>query len=322
MISKKDIEHRYKVIKEDINTTPLVYSHELSKISGANVYLKMENLQRTGSFKIRGVLSKLSTIKSKEFNKSFVAASTGNHAAAFGHAAKKYGYKGILFLPEQTNEAKVKALDAYPIEKFFYGKNSMETEAKATAYAKEIEGVLIHPYNDIEIIKGQGTIGLEIQEQLPEVDTILAPIGGGGLISGIASYYADNKTVNVVGCQPINASEMYHSVQKGTIVSPSNLETISDASAGGIETDAITFDICKNLVSSFELVEEEEIKKALAFIVKHHQTIIEPACALTVAPLLNSKKYVGKNVVLVLTGKKININLLIEILQNYGDYYS
>ncbi|MGH1383583.1 pyridoxal-phosphate dependent enzyme [Kordia sp.] len=322
MISKKEIEHRYEVIKNDINKTPLVFSTELSNISGANVYLKMENLQRTGSFKIRGVLSKLSTIDSKEFDKPFVAASTGNHAAAFGHAAKKYGYKGILFLPEQTSEAKVKALDGYPIEKFFYGKNSMETENKATTHAKEVGGILIHPYNDLEIIKGQGTIGLEIQEQLPEVDTILTPIGGGGLISGIASYYADNDSVNVIGCQPVNAAEMYHSVQKGTIVPPSSLDTISDASAGGIETDAITFDICKNLVSDFELTKEEDIKKALAFIVKYHQTIIEPACALTVSPLLTSKKYAGKNVVLVLTGKKININLLTEILQKYGNYYS
>lgn len=322
MISKKEIQQKYEVIKNDIDKTPLFFSLELSKISGANVYLKMENLQRTGSFKIRGVLSKINAIAPKDFNKLFVAASTGNHAAAFGHAAKKHNYKGILFLPKQTSETKVKALDEYPIEQFFYGKNSMETEAKATVYAKEIGGILIHPYNDLEIIKGQGTIGLEIQEQLPEVDTIFVPIGGGGLISGIASYYADNNAVNVIGCQPVNAAEMYHSVKKGTIVPPSILNTISDASAGGIETDAITFDICKNLVSNFELVEEEAIKKALAFIVKYHQTIIEPASALTVAPLLNSKKYAGKNVVLVLTGKKININLLTEILQSYGNYYS
>lgn len=322
MILKKEIEHRYEVIKNDIDKTPLIFSPELSNISEANVYLKMENLQRTGSFKIRGVLSKLSTIDSKEFDKPFVAASTGNHAAAFGHAAKKYGYKGILFLPEQTSEAKVKSLENYPIEKFFYGKNSMQTENKATAYAKEVGGVLIHPYNDLEIIKGQGTIGLEIKEQLPEVDTILTPIGGGGLISGIASYYADDDSVNVIGCQPVNAAEMYHSVQKGSIVPPSTLDTIADAAAGGIETDSVTFDICKNLVSDFELIEEEDTKKALAFIVKYHQTIIEPACALTVAPLLNSKKYTGKNVVLVLTGKKINIDLLTEILQNYGNYYS
>ncbi|WP_109301450.1 pyridoxal-phosphate dependent enzyme [Aquimarina sp. AU474] len=321
MISRKDIENTYNIIKNDIDKTPLVFSSELSKISGANVYLKMENLQRTGSFKIRGVLSKIYAIDPKDYNRPFVAASTGNHAAAFGYAASKFGYKGILFLPEKTNTVKITALNEYPLEKHLYGKNSIETEAKATAYTQEIGGILVHPYNDIEIIKGQGTIALEIQEQLPNVDTILTPIGGGGLISGIASYYS-NDTTNVIGCQPINAAEMYHSIQKGKIVPPSILETIADASAGGIEANAITFEICKNLLSDFELIQEEDIKKALAFVVKYHQTIIEPACALPVSALLTTKKYEGKNVVLVLTGKKINIDLLTEILCDYGNYYS
>ncbi|WP_299885733.1 pyridoxal-phosphate dependent enzyme [uncultured Lacinutrix sp.] len=322
MISQKDIEITYNNIKDGINKTPLMFSPELSKISGANVYLKMESLQRTGSFKIRGVLSKLNSINQKESNKPFVAASTGNHAAAFGYASKKNGFKGILFLPERTSTVKIKSLEEYPIEKRIYGKNSMETEIKATNYANEIGGVLIHPYNDIEIIKGQGTIALEIKEQLPEVNTIMAPIGGGGLISGIASYYSNNDTITIVGCQPVNASEMYHSIKKGAIVTPSNLKTISDATAGGIQPNAITFDICKNLISNFELITEENIKKALAFIIKKHQIIIEPACALTVSPLLTSKKYRGQNVVLVITGKKINSNLLTEISHNYGHYYS
>ncbi len=319
MISKSDIEQAYEGIKDDIYKTPLVFSSELSAISGANVYLKMEHLQQTGSFKIRGVLSKFNTINATEFKKPFVAASTGNHAAAFGHAIRENGCKGILFLPEKTNNAKIEALKQYPLEKIFHGKNSMETEAKATQHAKEIEGVLIHPYNDVEIIKGQGTIAHEIQEQLPEADVVLAPIGGGGLISGIASYHADSNNVKIVGCQPMNAAEMYQSIQRGTIVPPSKSATISDATAGGIEANAITFDICKRLIAHFELVSEENIKKALAFTIKHHQTIIEPACALTISPLLTSKKYAGKNVVLVLTGKKIDICLLTSILNRYGN---
>ncbi len=321
MISRKDIEDRYLIIRDSIDKTSMLFSPELSKISGARVYLKMENLQRTGSFKIRGVLSKLSTLDAKELDKTFVAASTGNHAAAFGYAAEKFGYTGVLFLPEKTSNTKVKALERFPIEKIFFGKNSVETEAKATDYAKEIDGLLIHPYNDIDIIKGQGTITIEIEEQFPEVDTILVPIGGGGLISGIASYYAKNENVTIIGCQPVNAAEMYHSIQKGAITLPGMLDTISDATAGGIEAGAITFDMCQHLISDYELIEEEDIKKALAFVVKYHQTLIEPASALTVSPLLTTKKYKGKNVVLVLTGKKINTDLLTEILLNYGNYY-
>lgn len=320
MISPSDIVQTYRYIEEDIYKTPLIFSSKLSQISKAKVYLKMENLQHTGSFKIRGVLAKVNSLHQSEFDKTFVAASTGNHAAAFGYASAKFKFKGVLFLPEKTSKAKVKALEAYHVEKIFYGTNSMETEAKATAYAKEINGVLIHPYNDVEIIKGQGTVALEIKDQLPEVNTVLVPIGGGGLISGIASYFKDDH-VDVVGCQPANAAEMCHSVRKGYIVPPSTLDTISDASAGGIEDHALTYDICKTLLSGFELVEEEEIKKAVAFVAIHHHTLIEPTSALPVAALLNAEKYAGKTIVLVLTGKRINIDLLTEILNQYGNSY-
>ncbi len=321
MITPQDIALAYQKIRLQILKTPLEFSPELSRLSGAKVYLKMDNLQLTGSFKIRGVMSKIHTLDAEDFHRPFVAASTGNHAAAFGYAAKKFGFEGTLFLPEKTSPAKVKALDQYPIEKRFYGKTSMETEGKATAYAQEVSGILIHPYNDPEIIKGQGSIAIEIEEQLPEADNILVPIGGGGLISGIATYYSEKDGVEVIGCQPVNAAEMVDSINLGHIVAPSAMDTISDATAGGIEQGAITFDICQQYVKSYELTSEEDIKKALAFIVKYHHTLIEPACALTIAPLLHSDKYSGKIVVCVLTGKKINVDLLTEILQAYGHHY-
>ena len=193
MIHKKDIDIAYKNIKGNIIKTPLIYSPKLSAISGANVYLKMEHLQITDSFKIRGVLTKLMSLNKKDFNKVFVAASTGNHAAAFGYASGTFGFKGTLFLPTNVRAEKLKGISNYAIEKILYGSSSMEAEKKATKYAKEIDGVLIHPYNDSEIIKGQGTIAVEIAEQCPEVDTIIAPIGGGGLISGICSYFSENR---------------------------------------------------------------------------------------------------------------------------------
>ncbi len=319
-IFPEEIINAYLKIKDDILKTPLEYSSKLSEISGAKVFLKMEHLQYTGSFKIRGVLNKIKSLGKTNFQKTFIAASTGNHAAAFGYASKVFGFNGVLFMPENVNDVKQDALKAYDVKKYIYGKNSMETEAKATSYANEISGILIHPYNDREIIKGQGTIGVEIQDQLSEIDTVLAPVGGGGLISGLCSYFADNK-VMVIGCQPKNASEMYDSVKCGKIVPPSTLSTIADATAGGIETEALTFDICKNQLDGFELIDEDKIKKAVAFMVKYHQTIIEPGAALPVAALLNSKKYKDKNVVLVLTGKKINHQLLTKIIDNYGNSY-
>lgn len=321
-ISNKDIEKVYQHIRHDLLHTPLQYSHILSDLSGAKVYFKQEYNQISGSFKLRGILSKLHTLKHKEFSKPFVAASTGNHAAAFAHASRKFGFKGILFHPEDANVAKLKAIEHYPIEKIAFGNSSMVTEKKATQYANEIGGVLIHPYNDMEIIKGQGTIGIEIREDLPDVDYVLAPVGGGGLISGLCCYFNNDNSVKVIGCQPENASEMYDSVRLGSIVEPSTKPTISDATAGGIEEDALTYHICKKYIDGFELSSEEEIKKAVPFVIKYHQTLIEPSSALPVAALLNSKgKYKGKNVVLVLTGKKININLLSEILLEYANYY-
>ncbi|WP_411029741.1 pyridoxal-phosphate dependent enzyme [Spongiimicrobium sp. 3-5] len=321
MIKTSDISNAYQNIKNDIDKTPLLFSPALSKLSGAKVYLKMEHLQRTGSFKIRGVLNKIISLQTRDFEKLFVAASTGNHAAAFGYAAEKFKFKGTLFLPEKTNETKVKAIAHYDLEKVFFGDNSRETEAKATAHAREVGGVLIHPYNDRQIIIGQGTLGLEIKQQLPQLDVVLAPVGGGGLASGLSTFFAEDDTVSVVGCQPKNASEMYDSIENGHIVPSSTKETIADASAGGVEENALTFEICKKHLSGFELLDEEDIKKAVAFVLKYHQSVIEPAAALPVAALLRGKKYRGKHVVLVLTGKKISMPLLTTIVNTYGDYY-
>lgn len=321
MITAQDIRQTYQKIQPYIQRTPLVYAKELSKISGAEVYLKMEHLQLTGSFKIRGVLSKVLSLEETAFTQTFVAASTGNHAAAFGYAARHFQFKGVLFLPENTNVSKTVPLAQYPIEKVFYGKNSVAAEMKATNYAQEVDGILIHPYNDMEIIKGQGTLAAEIQEQFPEVDTVFVPIGGGGLASGVCSYFEEGNTVSVIGCQPIHAAEMYDSIQQQRIVPPSTQTTIADASAGGIEANAITFEICKQHLTRVELVAEEALKEAVGHLLRYHQTIVEPTAALPVASLLQSQKYQGKKVVLVLTGRKINDALLTEIQEEYGNNY-
>ena len=318
MITPDEIRRTYQEIQNQIVETPMEYSPQLSKVTGARVFLKMEHLQNTGSFKLRGVLAKINSVAEDDFKKIFVAASTGNHAAAFVHVSQERGFKSVLYLPEKVSPAKVKAIEHYDTEIRYFGNTSMETEMKAIAYAKEIGGILIHPYNDREIVKGQGTIGIEIEAQCPEVDTIIAPIGGGGLISGICCYFNEHEKIEVVGCQPENASEMYDSLKIGHAVPSSTLATISDATAGGIEKGSITIDICDQYLSTIELCSEEQIKQAVALIVTHHQTIIEPASALGLAALMNTDRYKGKNVVLVLTGKKINTALLTQILSDYG----
>lgn len=319
LITPSEIRTSYEKIKGDIYKTPIEYSSKLSEISGANVYLKMEHLQLTGSFKIRGVINKIKSLNKEDFQNIFVAASSGNHAIAFAFASKLYGFEGMIFLSENATDAKIAGLNKYNIKKSFYGKNNMETEARATEYAKEIGGILIHPYNDPEIIKGQGTIGIEIKDQLPEVDVVMAPVGGGGIISGICSYFSE-EDIEVIGCQPENACEMFQSVKKGEIVPPSELHTISDATAGGIEDDSLTYHICKKHLNGFEIVSETSIKEAVAFVANYHHSLIEPGAALSIAAMLKSKDYKGKNVVLVLTGKKIDRRLLAKILTEYGKW--
>lgn len=318
MISKEQILKAHSQIRNEVFETPLVHSLELSKRSGANVYLKMEHLQNTGSFKLRGASFKIGSLSQQERSKTLVAASTGNHAAAFAHVSHNRKLKGVLFLPENVSPAKLRALESYEVEIRHYGSMCLQTEAKAAEYAQSVSGVLVHPYNDEQIITGQGTVGVEIEKQLPEVELVMAPIGGGGLISGLASYFAGS-SVKVVGSQPENAAEMYHSINEGRIAAPSKLETISDATAGGIEDGSLTFDICREHLHGIDLCSEDQIKRAIYLMIKHHQTIIEPGAALSVASLMNSDKYAGKNVAIVLTGKKINTELLTDILNNYGD---
>ncbi len=319
MVTRDDIIKAHNRFDDQVFKTPMVYSSELSKVSGASVYLKMEHLQNSGSFKLRGALNKINGLSPSDSRKTLVAASTGNHGAAFAHVTNMRGIKSVLFLPEKAIPAKVKALEPYSVDIRYFGEKSMEAEQRAAEFANEIDGVLVHPYNDPEIIAGQGTIGIEIEEQLSDVEVVMASIGGGGLISGLATYFSTNNAIEVIGSQPENAAEMYHSIKNGHIVEPSEDDTISDATAGGLEDNSITYQICRQHLSGIDLCTEEQIREAVAFIVRNHQTIIEPGAALSVATLMNTDKYRGKKVAIVLTGKKINIDLLTKILAEYGN---
>lgn len=317
---REEIQQKHLDLQGSIYTTPLLYSQVLSDISGAEVYLKLELQQRTGSFKIRGMFSKLRSLTPSELAKTLVASSTGNHAAAFIYAAEILQFRGVLFLPETITKAKLKALKSSRVRIELFGKNSVEAEEQAFQYAKEHQGILIHPYNDINIIKGQATLGCEIEAQLGAVDTVYTPIGGGGLAAGLCLYFKDTTTA-VVGCQPQNASEMYDSINANKIVAPSAALTIADAAAGGIIKDAITYDICSAHLARIQLLSEREISCAVRLLIEEHQLITEPTAALTVAALLKDTEVSGKKVVLVLTGKKIDSNLLLKILQTNDKCY-
>ncbi len=312
----REAEHR---IRGYIRETPLEYSRPLSDIGRANVYLKLENVQLSGSFKIRGVFNKILSLDLGDKEIEFVTASTGNHSAAFAHAISTLNLQGIVFLPENASPAKIRDIKQYKVNIRFYGRDSVETERFARKFAEEKGLMYISPYNDPKIIGGQGTIGVELERQLRDIDYILAPVGGGGLISGIAGYLKEVLPhVEVIGVQPENSAVMYHSIKAGKILKIESKPTLSDGTAGGIEEGSITFELCRRYVDNFILVSESEIAKSILFILERHHLLIEGAAALPVAAYLRDpSRFRGGNVVLVLSGCRIGLGTLKEILNSY-----
>jgi len=312
----EEIIEAEKRIRKFIRTTPLEYSIYLSKNRQTKVYLKLENIQRTGSFKLRGALNKFLSLTKKEKERGVISASSGNHGSALAYVLKKFNYNGKIYLPEYASSAKVQLLEKYGVDIEFYGSDCVQTELYARKIAEQTGKVFISPYNDIKIIGGQGTIGIELEKQLPEVNTVFVPIGGGGLISGITGFLKHkNKKINIIGCLPENSPVMYESIKAGKIIKMSSKPTLSDGTAGQIEEGSITFDICKKLVDDYILLSEKEIKNAILFIMEKHNFLIEGSGALSVAAFLKyRKKLKGKNIVLIISGAKISLPTLKEIL--------
>ncbi len=304
-------------IRPNILKTPVIESRELSNLINGKVWLKLENEQYTGSFKARGSLNKILSLSEEEKSSGVVTASTGNHALGCARALEIAEVKGTIFLPHNASKAKIKALSNYTAELQFYGEDSLSTELYAKEFARQENRTWVSPYNDPQIIGGQGTIGLELAEQLPEFDYALITVGGGGLISGIATYLkAKRPNTKIISCQPENSPEMALSVKAGKIVGLDQyIETLSDGSAGGIEEGSITFPICQKIVDDYLLVSEEEIAEGLKFAAHQHHKIIEGAAAVTIAALKkNKERFEGAKVVLLLCGANIDIEKLKKII--------
>jgi len=303
-------------IKTWARQTPLEHAPYLSGEGENRVYLKLENYQVSGSFKYRGVLNKLLTLDQATRNKGVITASTGNHAAAFTMAARTTGSRGTVYVPENLAPAKKSNLEALKARMEFYGHDAAQTETHARQQALAQGLPFISPYNDPQIISGQATVALELVEQLERPHVVLVPVGGGGLMGGVAGYLkATCPGVHMVGCQPVNSPVMAESIKAGGIITMESLPTLADGTAGGIEPGAVTFDICRDLVDEFVLVDEEEIKRALLLILDRHQVLIEGAAALSVAAWLKiAPEYKNKNVVLVLSGKRIGLSALKSLI--------
>jgi len=306
-----------KRIRKHTLMTPLLHSRLFSELTGAKVFLKLENEQHTGSFKARGSLNKLLTIQENDRHRGAVTASTGNHALGFARACELADIKGIIFLPNTASKAKVSALKHYPVELKFHKGTSLDTEIVAKQYAHDRGSIWVSPYNDFDIIAGQGTIALELVEQIDQIDYVLVTVGGGGLISGVATMLKKlDPRIKVIGCQPENSPEMFLSVEAGEITQLDEAkDTLSDGSAGGIEPGAITFPICQQLIDEFILITEEEIKQAIKLMLKTHLKIIEGAAGVSLAAVFKEKeRFKGKHVVVLICGGNINVDKLIALM--------
>ncbi len=303
-------------IRSYIRETPLVPSPSLSHQTECRVYLKLENWQITRSFKLRGAFSKILATEDEARKKGVATASSGNHGAAVAYAVKTLGLQGKIVLPEIASPAKIDALQAYGVDVVLHGEDCIFAERHGRQLAQEESRVYIPPYNDPQTIGGQGTVGLEIEKQLDAFDTVFVPVGGGGLIAGIAGYLKTrNPDVQIIGCQPENSAVMHASLQAGKILDMESLPTISDGSAGGIEQGSITFDLCKEYVDDFILVSEDEIKESLLHILKNHHILVEGSAVLSVASLIKFKqRFEWKTVVLILSGAKISLEHLQTVL--------
>jgi threonine dehydratase len=311
----KKIIRAEKRIRSFVRETPLEFSPVLSADS-SQVYLKLENYQHTGSFKVRGAFNKLLSLSEEEKAKGIVTASTGNHGAATAYALKTLNYKGIIFVPEIASKAKVTKIQRLGSEVRYYGDDGVLTENYARQFAAENDMTYMSPYNDEAVIAGQGTISVELARQLERVDNILVALGGGGLLSGIASYLNHvNPNAKIIACSPQNSAVMMESVKAGKILELPSLPTLSDATAGGVEANAITFELCRDLIDEYVTATEDEIKTAWRDFLATHSMMIEGAAALVVACYQKIQTRLKGNTVLVLCGANVSLETLKNVIR-------
>jgi threonine dehydratase len=305
MISRESIEAAASRIRPYIRETPV-------EPSDNNVWLKCEQMQRSGSFKLRGALNSILSLSPDAIARGVVTASTGNHGRAVATALAAVGARGTVYLPHSAPAVKVRALRRFSnIELVFEGDEGGATELAARSVAEREGRPYISPYNDATVIAGQGTLGLEFAAQCPSLDAVFVAVGGGGLISGIASAMR----CQIVGCWPENSVAMYESMRAGEIVAPPERPTLSDGTAGSVEPGAITLDLCRSLIDECVLVSEAEIADAIRFMIAEHQMIVEGAAGVAVAAYRKTAaRYAGRSVGIVLCGGNIGYDTLRTII--------
>ena len=302
MVTYNDIEKAHQRISDHIHNTPILTSDSLDNELGSNLFFKCENFQKTGSFKIRGATNSILQLNDTEIKNGIITTSSGNHGAAVAFIANKIGTSSKIIMPNNTPKNKIENVQRYGGEIFYCEPNIKSREDTLERMIQKSGGSIIHPYNDEKIIAGQGTAAKELIEKVPNLDAIICPVSGGGLLSGTLLAAKNLKpSIKVFGAEPENADDTYRSILNNKIMSNKTTDTIADGLRAQVGT--ITFPIIKENVDKILLVSEEMIISSMYMIWQRLKIIIEPSCSIVLAALmLNSNKFLNKKVGLILTG--------------------
>jgi len=304
-------------IKNVVVDTPFSYAPHLSELSGSKVYLKKENLQVTGAFKIRGAYNKIASLSDEQRACGVVAASAGNHAQGVALSASKFGIKAVIVMPESTPLTKVNGVKHYGAEVILAGSNYDEAYGYALEYGEKNSLTFVHPFEDEEVIAGQGTVALDILESCSDIDAVVIPVGGGGLISGMAAAFKQiNPNIEVIGVSALGAPALKNSFELGRAVDTTSVRTIADGIAVR-DTSEVTLNYMLESVDKFISVDDEEIASGILFLLEKQKLVVEGAGAVGVAALLHEKltHLKDKKVAIVLSGGNMDVTLLSVIIE-------
>ena len=314
-LSLEKFKEAAEIVKNVTVPTNLVYSDYFSKQTGNKIYIKPENLQFTGAYKVRGAYYKISQLSEEERAKGLITASAGNHAQGVANAAKMYGIKATIVMPTGTPLIKVNRTKSYGADVVLYGNVYDEACEEALRLAKEKGYTFVHPFDDLEVATGQGTVGMEVFDELPDVDIILVPIGGGGLACGVAALAKMiNPKVRVIGVEPAGANCMQASIREGHVVSLPSAVTIADGTA--VKTPgSVIFPYIQKYVDEIIAVEDSELIDAFLDMIENHKMVCEGSGLLTIAALKHLECW-DKNIVSIISGGNIDIITMSSILQH------
>jgi len=301
---------------EHLSPTPLEYSMYLSEQIGGDVWLKLDSMQRTASFKFRGALNKVLSLTEAELDKGVVSASTGNFALAVAEAMRIRERRATIYVAEDMDASRLNLLRSHGLDLVVHGTLAWDAEAKARQVAEQEDKIYVSPYNDPKVVGGQGTCGYEISKQLPDVEAALFACGAGGLLTGSAGWLkSHNPDLEAYGVSPENSPVMYESMRRNRMVEMETYPTLADTCAGGVDLDSITLDLCNRHVNEILLLTEKEIEASIRLLFEQHRLVVEGSGALAVGGLLKRKElFAGKKVVAVVCGRNIDLDVFKQII--------